>query len=66
MKNSGRIVKTKDGKIGRTFDNKQFIDGKVPVYLCAEYKHDTAIPLKYSDKAILCRPETLKVIGYID
>lgn len=66
MKNPGRIVKTKSCNIGRTFNNKEFIEGKIPVYLCEEYKYNTAIPLKYSDKAILCRPETLTVIGFID
>lgn len=58
-KESGYLVKTKKGKVGRTFHSKGEVGGKTPVYLETE-------PLTYSDKAILCETQTLKVIGYID
>jgi hypothetical protein len=32
-KNSGIIVRTKAGKLGRTYLSKGIINGKVPVYL---------------------------------
>ena len=54
MRNSGKIVEVKSGKIGRTFDSYGLINGKVPVYLDGE-----AMP-------ILCNLETLKIIGFID
>jgi hypothetical protein len=57
--NQGKIVITKDGKRGRTFNTKGLINKKVPVYLEIER-------FKYSDKAILCEPNSLKIIGFID
>ena len=57
--NSGYLVITKKGLRGRTYHSKGLINSKVPVYL-EESK------FKYSDKAILCYSETLKVIGFID
>ena len=58
-KNSGFIVETKSGKRGRTYHSKGLINEKVPVYLeITENEHQKA--------AILCRPETLKQIGFID
>ena len=56
---AGYLVETKEGKQGRTYHSKGIINGKVPVYL-------EIGPYKYSDKGILCRPETLKRIGFID
>ncbi len=58
-KNLGLIVQTKTGKTGRTYHNKCIINGKVPVYLEVDNK-------SYSDKAILCEPNSLKQIGFID
>ena len=55
----GYLVVTKNGKKGRTYSSKGLINEKVPVYLEIK-KH------KYSDKGILCDPETLKVKGFID
>jgi hypothetical protein len=59
MKNPGQLVITKSGKKGRTYDSKELINGKVPVYLELS-EHE------YSDKAILCDPKTLKNRGFID
>ncbi|OJV17948.1 MAG: hypothetical protein BGO30_08370 [Bacteroidetes bacterium 41-46] len=59
-KKSGYLVKTKKGKVGRSFHSRRSsVEGKTPVYLETE-------PLTYSDKAILCETKSLQVIGYID
>ena len=61
FKNSGKIVKhLKNGKRGRTFDNKEMINGKVPVYFETEKR------FVFEDKAILCSVENLEICGYID
>jgi len=57
--NSGYLVKTKSGKTGRTYSSKGLVNDKVPVYL-EESKFE------YSEKAILCDKDSLKVIGFID
>jgi len=57
-KNSGKIVKTKSGKIGRTYNDKDFVNGKVPVYL--QYGET------YKTVAMLCDHATLTLIGFID
>lgn len=56
---SGYLVETKSGKKGRTYHYKGLIGGKVPVYL-------EVSKFQYSDQAILCDPNTLKQIGFID
>ncbi|MDQ3047071.1 MAG: hypothetical protein M3R27_05945 [Bacteroidota bacterium] len=59
VKNPGYIVTTRDGKQGRTYHKKGFVNGKCAVYL-------------YDDKGIesktgtLCDPSTLSVKGFID
>lgn len=58
-KNPGYIIETRDGKIGRTYHNKQFINGKCPVYI------ETS-PGIYSNTGTLCDPKTLRQIGFID
>lgn len=63
-KQPGYLVTTKDEKQGRTFNEKGFINKKVPVYLATDFKN--GIPIKYSDSAILCDPATLKINGFID
>lgn len=57
---AGCVVETKAGKIGRTFHSKGLINEKVPVYLETDKK------FIYSESAILCDPDTLKIKGYID
>lgn len=57
----GRIVKTYDGKIGRTYSDKNTLNGKVIVYL-----EKTAGEHNYSDKGIVYRFEQLTIIGFID
>lgn len=56
---SGYLVETKSGNTGRTYNDKEMINGKVPVYLYDENG-------KPAEKAILCDPKTLKTIGFID
>lgn len=51
-KNAGRIVTTKNGLKGRTYNYKGRVNGKVPVYT--------------EKGAILCDPSTLQVNGFID
>jgi len=51
-KKAGRLVETKTGLIGRTYNNEDLINGKVMVY---------------TDKGkMLCDPTTLKLKGFID
>ncbi len=68
---SGMIVRTKAGKLGRTFHSKGIINGKIPVYLATKIKKHKLgdildIPIEYDTKAILCKLETLTIEGYID
>lgn len=72
-RNPGYIVETKTGKAGRTFHNKELVNGKVPVYLATEFKeYDNKrggilkVASKYSDQAVLCEQTTLRVLGMID
>jgi heptaprenylglyceryl phosphate synthase len=66
--NPGYIVKTKSGKVGRTYHMRGIINKKIAVYLCIkeeQFEGDTFY-IEFSEKAILCAPETLKMIGFID
>ena len=57
---SGFLVESKkDGKKGRTYHFGQLIKGKVVVYF--EIK-----PGEYSGRGVLCNPENLEIIGFID
>ena len=60
--NPGSIVVTKKGKKGRTYHSKGIINGKVPVYMFT----NNVITSKPDAHAVLCRPESLSVIGFID
>lgn len=51
-KNSGKLVETKTGLVGRTYNHENLINGKIRVY---------------TDKGkLLCNPTTLKLKGFID
>ena len=63
-KRPGRIVQHIDGRKGRTFNDTNIIDGKVPVYFAIEYNKQ--VPVKFSTTASLIDPAKLSVIGYID
>lgn len=72
--NPGMIVETAKGKQGRTFTSKGLINGKVPVYVYYEFQTikmggglpDQKIGTKHHTEAILCDPDSLKIIGRID
>ena len=70
MKNSGYVVEHKvSGHKGRTYHSKGLINGKVPVYFSYDVKTVRGIStpiLSYVNKAVLCKPENLKTIGFID
>ena len=51
-KNSGRLVETKTGLIGRIYSHEELINGKVIVHT--------------EEGNLLCDPTTLKVKGFID
>jgi len=60
MKNPGKIVQHKTtGMVGRTYNEKGLINGKIPVY------YETS-KFEYGFSAVLTNPENLRLIGYID
>lgn len=70
MKTPGYLVQLKDGRKGRTYHDKGLINGKVPVYLCTKTKptriKGLEVCIDFTATAILCAPETLQQIGFID
>lgn len=56
-KDSGYLVKTKTGKEGRTYHRDKLVNGKLLVYV----NTDDGKQVK-----MLCDPETVKIIGYVD
>lgn len=56
-KDAGCTVKTKTGKIGRTYYREPIINNKLIVHITT----DEGKIVK-----MLCDPETVKIIGYID
>ena len=51
-KNSGRLVETKNGLSGRTYNHEEFVNGKIRVH---------------TEKGkLLCDPKTLTVKGFLD
>ena len=50
----GYLVKTRTGKTGRTYHSKGLVNGKMPVYIDGE------------EKPLLCNPDSLVLIGFID
>jgi hypothetical protein len=57
-KRPGKIVRTKSGKIGRTYSDEKLHFGKVRVYIMKEYE--------LTGEKLMCDPESLVVVGYID
>ena len=55
-KDSGCLVKTKTGKEGRTYHRDNLVNGKLIVYVNVDGKQ----------VKMLCDPETVKIIGYVD
>jgi hypothetical protein len=68
--NPGHLVQTKSGKVGRTFNRDPEVDGKIPVYLAEDFTPkdiaDGFEPKTFNGPKLLCSPETLKIIGFID
>jgi len=61
MKQSGKLVQhLKTGKRGRTYNSNGLINKKIPVYF------EDNKEFEFSNKAVLCQPENLKLIGFID
>ena len=58
-KNSGYYVKTKSGKKGRTYHNKEMIKGKVQVFIVDDKFQETG-------EKLLCSNSKLTLIGYVD
>ena len=68
-KDPGYLVETRDGKTGRTYNSKEVVNGKIPVYLCTEFDEDRPelkIPVAFAEQPILCDPKSLKRTGFID
>jgi hypothetical protein len=55
-KDAGYLVETKTGKSGRTYHREKKINKKTVVH----------IDVNGRDVKMLCDPESLKIIGYID
>jgi hypothetical protein len=55
-KDAGYLVETKTGKRGRTYHREKLINGKMIVYI------------KTDDKEVkmLCDPQKIKIIGFVD
>ena len=57
-KDAGYLVETKTGKKGRTYHRDKKVNGKVVVYIEVEGKSE---PIK-----MLCIPDSIKIIGFVD
>lgn len=65
-KDPGFLVRTKDGKVGRTFKSKEPVNGKIPVFIATEFHEKLKTPISFEKTGILCDPRNLKNIGFID
>jgi len=54
--NSGYLVKTKNGKEGRTYHREGLVNKKMVVHINVDEK----------DVKMLCDPKTIKIIGFMD
>ena len=69
MARKGRqIVEHKDGRLGVFYTNAKLVNGKVPVYIATKthVSFGLKIPTEFSETNILCDPNELKFIGYLD
>jgi len=72
--NPGYLVITKNGVEGRTYSAKKMVNCKVPVYPAIKWETTPGtkktpgvkIAIQWSESAILCDADTLKLVGYID
>lgn len=67
-KKPGHIVKLPDGNQGRTYNDQDPINGKIPVYVATKYleEGDTKVAVEFDKRGRLFKPESLEVIGLID
>lgn len=56
MRNSGYLVETKKGVTGRTYHSENIINKKMVVH----------VTIKDKIVKMLCDPNTLKIIGYVN
>lgn len=63
--NAGQIVDHAKYGVGRTYNIKGTIDGKVAVYFASK-TDDFGMPLEFKTVGILCDPTNLTAIGFID
>lgn len=65
---SGKLVMNKDGVLGRTYNSKGLVNGKIPFYKATKIRlvGSMEVPSEYSDQAVLCDPLSLKVVGFIN
>jgi len=62
MRNPGLLVKVKkDGRIGRTYNSKKPVYGKIVVYLQKDKKKH-----QYETGGTLFNAEDLQIIGHVD
>jgi len=55
-KDAGYLVETKSGKKGRTYHRDKLLNGKMVVYAEVDGK----------EVKLLCDPQTIKIIGFVD
>ena len=55
-KDSGYLVETKTGKKGRTYHREKLVNSKLIVYVKVEGK----------EVKMLCDPQKIKIIGFVD
>lgn len=55
-KDSGYIVKTKSGKVGRTYHSEGLVNNKMVVH----------VEINNKVHKMLCDPDTLEITGFID
>lgn len=67
-KKSGRIVRTLDGRTGRTFNDKGMVNGKIPVFITTKEidSKGMLVPVEFSKEGTLFSPYELTTIGMID
>ena len=65
----GRLVQMKSGEMGRTFNDRDAIQGKIPVFKSTRTvpgPQGLLIPIEFSKVGTLCDPAGLTVLGFID
>lgn len=65
-KKPGMLVRTKNGLLGRTYHSDRPVNGKVKVYLLNEDFSPRNASNTDRQLKMLCDPNTLKLVGYID